>query len=188
MDYAQELARYCRIAEEKGMVNTLEGNLSMLERESGLCYTTPTGRMKLTITPQEICVLDAQGNQVGGTLPRSSEYLLHEAVYAARPDANAVIHSHSPYLTAYALRYQDFLPPQDCFLGELFPRIVCLPYGRHGTHEIHQGIEQALAKVPICLLGGHGVVCCAKDMAGCLGTLEALENLAKTVCLAKMLA
>lgn len=184
MDYASILAQYANIAEQKGIVNALEGNLSLFDRDNGRYYVTPSGRMKLTLTPQDICVLDTDGRLLSGGKP-TSEFLLHEAVYQTRPDAGAVIHCHVPYLTAYALRYRDFIPPQDCFLGTMFPRIICLPYGRHGTHEIHQGIEKALENSPICLLGGHGVVCCDKDMMACLGVLEGLENLAKTVDIAK---
>lgn len=185
MNITAELAMFARIMEEKGFVNALEGNLSIMDRESGLTYITPSGRMKLLLTEDMICTMDPGGRQIAGSEKASSEYLLHEAVYRARPDVNAVIHCHSPYLTAYALKYRDFTPPQDCFLGMLFPRMVCLPYGEHGTHEIHRGIEEALKDSPLCLLGGHGVVCAAKDMQTCAGTLEAIENLARTLYIAQ---
>ena len=185
MNIAQELARYAHIMEQKGFVNSLEGNLSIIDRESGLTYITPSGRMKLEMEADQICILNADGEQIGGKGRRSSEYLLHEAVYRARPDVNAVIHTHCPYLTAYALKYRDFIPPKDCFLGQLFPKMTCLPYGEHGTHQIHQGIEEALAQSPLCLLGGHGVVCAANTMETCAGTLEAIENLARTLYIAQ---
>ena len=185
MNIAQELARYASIMEQKGYVNSLEGNLSIIDRENGHTYITPSGRMKLDMDPEQICVLDTSGEQIGGKGKRSSEFFLHEAVYKARPDVNAVIHSHCPYLTAYALRYEDFIPGSDCFLGQLFPKMTCLPYGEHGTHQIHQGIEDALKNSPLCLLGGHGVVCAAASMEACAGILEAIENLAKTLYIAR---
>ena len=77
---------------------------------------------------------------------------------------NAVVHCHCPYLTAYALRYRDFIVPEDCSLHGVFQRFVCLPYGRNGTHEIHHGIGAALEHSPVCLLGGHGVVCVSDSM------------------------
>ena len=99
----------------------------------------------------------------------------------ARPDIGAVFHCHSPYLTAYALAYQDFDPPQNVFLGKLFGKIHCLPYGEHGTHAIHAGIETALDGKLLALLGGHGVVCVGKTLEEAIGTLEAAENFAKTL-------
>ena len=181
MNIAQELAKYASIMEQKGYVNSLEGNLSIIDRETGLTYITPSGRMKLGMDAEQICVLNEAGEQVGGSGKRSSEFFLHEAVYKARPDVNAVIHSHCPYLTAYALRYEDFIPGSDCFLGQLFPKMTCLPYGEHGTHDIHKGIEDALEGRPVALLGGHGVVCVGEDLEDAIGILEAAENYAKTI-------
>ena len=100
---------------------------------------------------------------------------------------NAVVHCHCPYLTAYALRYRDFNVPEDCSLHVVFQRFVCLPYGKNGTHEIHKGIEAALAHSPLCLLGGHGVVCVSASMESCIGLLEAAEGLAKTLWVAKQI-
>lgn len=119
MDYAQQLAFFANILEQKRLVTALEGNASMIDREAGLTYITPSGRMKLLLQKDDISVMDESGAQVGGRGRRSSEYLLHEAVYRARPDVNAVVHCHCPYLTAYALRYQDFIVPEDCSLCTL---------------------------------------------------------------------
>ena len=174
MDYAQQLAFFANILEQKRLVTALEGNASIIDRETGLTYITPSGRMKLLLQREAISV-------------RSSEYLLHEAVYRARPDVNAVVHCHCPYLTAYALRYRDFIVPEDCSLHVVFQRFVCLPYGKNGTHEIHKGIEAALAHSPLCLLGGHGVVCVSASMESCIGLLEAAEGLAKTLWVAKQI-
>jgi len=184
-DYAAELAKYSRILEQKSLVTGLEGNASIIDRETGLTYITPSRRMKLLVEPEMIAVMDRDGNQVGGTGKRSSEYLLHEAVYRARPDVGAIVHSHCPYLTAYAIRYQDFEVPEDCSLRLVFQRFTCLPYGRNGTHDIHRGIEKALENSPICLLGGHGVVCVSTDMEDAIGLIEAAEGFAKTLYISK---
>lgn len=187
MNYAQYLADFAHILEQKHFLTALEGNASVIDRATGLTYITPSGRMKLLLQAEQISVLDASGAQCGGTLPRSSEYFLHEAIYRARPDVNAIVHSHCPYLTAYALRYEDFLVPENCSLHGVFQRFVCLAYGANGTHEIHRGIEAALANSPICLLGGHGVVCADASMERCIGLLEAAEGLAKTLWIARQL-
>ncbi len=184
MDYAQHLAEFANILEQKRLVTGLEGNASVINRETGLTYITPSGRMKLLLQPDDIAVMDAGGNQVGGNGRRSSEYLLHEAVYQARPDISAIVHCHCPYLTAYAIRYEDFVVPENCSLRAVFQRFVCLPYGKNGTHDIHRGIDKALEHSPICLLGGHGVVCAAASMERCIGLLEAAEGFAKTLFLA----
>ena len=171
MDYAQQLADFAHILEQKRLVTALEGNASVIDRQTGLTYVTPSGRMKLLLEKEDICVMNAAGEQIGG--------------YQARPYVTAVVHSHCPFLTAYALRYQNFDVPETCSLREVFTHFTCLPYGKPGTHEIHRGIGEALADSPICLLGGHGVVCASTSLERCIGLLEAAEGLAKTIWLAK---
>ena len=181
MNYAEQVAKFSRIAEEKGIVNSLEGNLSVIDRSSGNIYITPSHKAKLLLTPKMICVVDPNGEQIGGTGRKSSEFFLHQAAYQARPDAGAVLHCHTPYLTAYAFAYRDFRTDKNTFLHKIFGDIRCLPYGEHGTHEIHKGIENALEGRPVALLGGHGVVCVGADLEDALGILEAAENYAKTL-------
>lgn len=181
MNFAQLVAQYASIAEEKSLVNSLEGNLSMIDRSTGNIYITPSHRSKRLLTAQMICVISEQGEQIGGTEKRSSEFFLHEAVYRARPDMGAVLHCHVPYLSAYAFAYRDFHTDPNTFLHQIFGDIMCLPYGAHGTHEIHQGIEKALDGRPVALLGGHGVVCGGEDLEDAIGILEAAENYAKTL-------
>ena len=149
MDYAQQLAFFANILEQKRLVTALEGNASIIDRETGLTYITPSGRMKLLLQREDISVMDESGAQIGG--------------------------------------YRDFIVPEDCSLHVVFQRFVCLPYGKNGTHEIHKGIEAALAHSPLCLLGGHGVVCVSASMESCIGLLEAAEGLAKTLWVAKQI-
>ena len=181
MNYAEVVAKFSAIAEAKGLVNSLEGNLSMIDRETGNIYITPSHKAKCLLTPEDICVVSAEGEQIGGTGKKSSEFFLHEAAYRARPDCNAVFHCHVPYLTAYAFAYKDFKTDPNTFLHVIFGDMVCLPYGEHGTHDIHRGIEAALEGRPVALLGGHGVVCVGQDLEDAIGILEAAENYAKTI-------
>ena len=187
MDFSAIVAKFSAIAEKKGLVNSFEGNLSMIDRETGNIYITPSHKAKALLTPEMICVVAPSGEQIGGTGKKSSEFFLHEAAYRARPDIGAVFHCHSPFLTAYALSYRDFITPEDTFLHQIFGNITCLPFGEHGTHAIHQGIEAALNGRPVALLGGHGVVCVGEDLEDAIGTLEAAENFAKTVALKKLI-
>jgi len=181
MNYTEIVAKFSCMAEEKGMVNSLEGNLSMIDRATGNIYITPSHKAKRLLTPEMICVVDPQGEQIGGTGKKSSEFFLHEAAYKARPDCNAVFHCHAPYLTAYAFAFRDFQTDPKTFLHTILGDIVCLPYGEHGTHAIHKGIEAALTGRPVALLGGHGVVCVGEDLEDAIGILEAAENYAKTI-------
>ena len=187
MNHAEEVAKFAAILEQKGLLSGIEGNVSLIDRETGHIFITPSRRMKLLLTPEDICVVAADGEQIGGTGRRSSEFFLHEAIYRARPDVRAVVHSHSPYLTAYALRYEDLVVPETASIHGFFPRMVCLPFGQPGTHEIHRGIENALAQCPVCLLGGHGAVSVSGTLEDAAALLCAAENTAKALWVARMM-
>ena len=134
MNYAEMVAKFSRIAEEKGMVNSLEGNLSVIDRSSGNIYITPSHKAKSLLTPEMICVVSPEGEQIGGTGKKSSEFFLHEAAYKARPDAGAVFHCHVPYLTAYAFAYRNFHTDPSTFLHTICGTIVGLPALRRARH------------------------------------------------------
>ena len=181
MNHAEAVATFSRLAEQKGLVNSLEGNLSVIDRATGNIYITPSHRAKCLLEAEDICVVAPGGEQLSGRGTRSSEYFLHEAAYQARPDLNAIVHCHCPYLGAYALVQRDFEGLEHTSLYELFARIKCLPYGQRGTHAIHQGIEDALNGCCVALLGGHGAIAMGEDLENALGIMEAAENYAKTI-------
>ena len=95
------------------------------------------------MTEKDIAVLQ-DGEQIEGYLKRSSEYLLHEAALKARPDCNAVVHTHAPYLTAFAYCNKDIKLRCSSTFALLFEDIPCLSYGQPGTKDIANGIEDAI--------------------------------------------
>lgn len=175
----QELVKYAKLLDKKGFVGTLEGNISIYDREEGLLYITPTTKRKGYLEEETVAVLK-NGVQIGGNLKRSSEYLLHEAALKARPDCNAVVHSHVPFLTAYAFCNKPVeIKCSTTFLIAI-KKIPCLPYGQPGTPDIYHGIDDALKESNIALLANHGVVCVGKDMESCVALLETAEEVMKT--------
>ena len=113
---------------KKGLVNTLEGNLSILDRETGKMYITPSGTRKRFLNEDKIAVVNTEnGEQIEGTVKKSSEILLHEAALKARPDCNAAAHIHAPYLTAYAYCGKDIKLKCSTTFSLVFEEIPCLP-------------------------------------------------------------
>ena len=155
----KEILYYAKLMDEKGMVNTLEGNLSILDRETGKMYITPSGTRKRFLNEDKIAVVNTEnGEQIEGTVKRSSEILLHEAALKARPDCNAAAHIHAPYLTAYAYCGKDIKLKCSTTFSLVFEEIPCLPYGLPGTIHIADGIEDAIKDHDLILLGNHGCI------------------------------
>lgn len=180
----QEVVYYAKLLDTKGLVNSLEGNISIYDRESDKLYITPSGTRKCFLTEEKIAVLH-KGEQVEGTLKRSSEYLLHEAALRARPDCQAVVHTHAPYLTAFAYCNKDIKIRCSTTFALLCEDVPCLPYGQPGTPHIADGIEEAIKDHDLILLGNHGCLTVAPTLEMAVSILEAGEEVMKIYSIAK---
>src|ERR1700736_2874352 len=111
----------------KGFAAANDGNISYrLNEHEVMC--SPTMVSKGFMKPEDVCKVDLEGRQAAGTRRRSSEILLHLAVYKNRPDVKAVVHCHPPHATAFAVAGVPIpkcvLPEVEGFLGEV-PLAVC---------------------------------------------------------------
>ncbi len=170
-----EIAAYAKLLDQKGFVNTLEGNISIYDRETDELYITPSATRKAFLTESMIAVLK-NGKQIEGDLKHSSEYLLHVEALKARPDCNAVAHIHAPYLTAYAYCGKDIELKCSTTFALLFEKIPCLPYGEAGTVHIADGLYDAIKDSDIVLLANHGVVSVGKTLEDAVKIIEAAEE------------
>ncbi len=177
-DIKKELVAYAKILDEKGLVNTCEGNISILDRETGELYITPSATRKSFLNEDMIAVLK-DGIQIEGSLKHSSEYLLHVEALKARPDCNAAAHVHAPYMTAYAYCGKDIELKCSTTFSLLFEKIPCLPYGEAGTVHIADGIAEAIVDSDIVLLGNHGVIAVGRTMEDAIKIIEAAEEVLK---------
>ncbi len=182
-DVIRELIRVAKIMEAQGLVNAYEGNLSILE--DGLLYITPTNTRKTTLSEEFIAVLDENGDQVFGQKKPSSEIVMHTAVYGLRPDVRAVIHCHSPYLTAHAICHVPI--DQKCHPEMMmrFRDIPVAPYGRPGTREIIDRAAPCLKERNLVLLGNHGVLAVGSTLELTLQRIEAAEKFAGILAIAR---
>ena len=182
----KEILYYAKLMDEKGMVNTLEGNLSILDRETGKMYITPSGTRKRFLNEDKIAVVNTEnGEQIEGTVKRSSEILLHEAALKARPDCNAAAHIHAPYLTAYAYCGKDIKLKCSTTFSLVFEEIPCLPYGLPGTIHIADGIEDAIKDHDLILLGNHGCIAVGETLEDAVKIIEAAEEVLRIYNLTK---
>ena len=79
------------------------GNLSVYDQESGRMVITPTSVAYEQITPEDMVVMALDGTVTEGRYRPSSEWRMHAAVYEAKPEVGAIIHTHSPHATAFAV-------------------------------------------------------------------------------------
>lgn len=172
--------------DKKGMVNAYEGNISFKDREEGLMYITPSGKRKIELTSDMIAVIDENGSQIAGRFKPSSETPMHNRSYELREDANACIHCHSPYLTAYALcRKPVVCNSYSEFIMLTGGDIPVVPYGKPGTLEIVEHLGPYIAKRNIVLLANHGSLCVGPDLKTAFNRLDSAERIARILAIAR---
>lgn len=134
------------------------GNLSVYDREQGVMVITPTSVAYETITPEDMVVLRLDGEVLEGKYRPSSEWRMHAAVYEAKPEVSAIIHTHSPYATAFAVNNRSIptiLIEMVPFLGGDVP---LAKFAIPGTKAVGEEAVKVLAERTGCLLANHGVL------------------------------
>jgi len=172
-------------AYRSGLVTGTSGNFSA--REQSRLIITPSGRDYETMKPLDLVALDGEGRVLQGERKPSSEWRLHREVYNCRPDVGGVVHTHSPYATAFAV-VNRALPPilveSALFLGGEVP---IAPFARPGSQEVAEITVQALGTGAACLMASHGVLAVGKDLAEAYLNACYIEETARIYFMAKSL-
>ena len=144
-----------RLASEGLLIGTA-GNVSAVVPSSELVAVTATGVVLAECTPEDVTVVDRDGNVVEGDLAPTSEIDLHLAVLAST-GAGAVVHTHAPYATAVGCVRDDLpvLHYQQILLGG---EIRVAPYATFGTPELAASVDEALRDRSAALMANHGAV------------------------------
>ena len=90
-----------------GLVTFTWGNVSAIDRESGLFVIKPSGVDYDKLTPEMMVVMDLNGNKVEGNLNPSSDTATHLELYKAFPEIGGIVHTHSSYATSWAQAGRD---------------------------------------------------------------------------------
>ena len=86
----------------RGLITYTWGNVSGIDRESGLFVIKPSGVDYDLLKPEDMVVMDLNGNRVEGTMNPSSDTPTHVELYKAFPEIGGIVHTHSPHATAWA--------------------------------------------------------------------------------------
>ena len=159
-----------------GLFAGTSGNLSIYNSAKGEIYITPSSTPYETMQAEDIVTIDLEGHVLEGELLPSSEWRLHTAIYKARPDAGAVVHTHSPYATAYATMDKP-IP----IIGDT---VKVARFALPGDPAVGTEAVRALEGRKGCLLQNHGVVAIGEDLPSAVTTAVYIEDAAKICYLA----
>ncbi|MBQ5485456.1 MAG: L-ribulose-5-phosphate 4-epimerase [Lachnospiraceae bacterium] len=166
------------------------GNVSGIDREKNLFVIKPSGVPYEELIPEDMVVMDLEGNKVEGDLNPSSDTATHLELYKAFPSIGGIVHTHSPYAVAWAQAGKDIpcfgTTHADYFYGDI-------PCARNlTTEEIDAGYEQNTGKViietfadrnpeyvPGVICRNHGPFAWGKDAMEAVHNAVVLEEVAK---------
>ncbi|MBI5793115.1 MAG: class II aldolase/adducin family protein [Rhodocyclales bacterium] len=150
------------------------GNVSA--RSKGGFIITPTGMAYDACSADDMVKVGADGT-ASGTRKPSSEWRFHRDIYAARPEAGAVVHTHSPFATALACQGQG-IPAFHYMVARFGGRDVrCAAYATFGSQALSDAIIVALNGRSACLMAHHGMVVFGRDCDHALALAVELETL-----------
>ena len=164
-----------RAMQESGLSPQRSGNVSA--RSGGGFLITPTGMAYDALEPGDVAYVAMDGSQPAGQRKPSSEWHMHQAIYAARPEAHAVVHAHSPFAVALACLRED-MPPFHYMIAVAGGRdIRCADYATFGTEELARNAVTAIEGRKACLLANHGQIAFGDSLTSALELAHEVEDL-----------
>ncbi|SEN91137.1 Ribulose-5-phosphate 4-epimerase/Fuculose-1-phosphate aldolase [Loktanella fryxellensis] len=180
---ADLLCTLCQSLFRRGYSVGGAGNVSV-RLDNGGFLVTPTGGSLGRLTPDDLARIDTSGNPVPGPKP-SKEFAFHRALFDCRPDAGAIVHLHSTYLTALScledLSHENAMRPFTPYYVMRVGYLPVIPYYRPGAMEIARDLVIAANahSVNAFLLASHGVVVLGKNIEEAVNNAEELEETAR---------
>lgn len=162
---------------QSGINQGTSGNLSV--RCDGGMLVTPSGIAYSGLEPADIVFVNDSGEPSGHRLP-SSEWRIHHAIYAARPEAGAILHAHPVFCTALACLHES-IPAFHYMVAVAGGKdIPCAPYATFGSKELCDRVLETLEGRRACLMANHGLICVTENLDKALGLAIEVEQLART--------
>ena len=177
-DLRQQLIAAARGMEPARLNRGTSGNLSVRTIENGAAgfLITPSGMPYAALSPEDIVFMHHDGRPAGLREP-SSEWRIHRDIYAARPEAQAILHAHSPFATSLACLRRG-IPPFHYMIARFGgDTLRCADYATFGTQALSDAAIAALQDRSGCLLANHGMLVFGRDPAHALALAVELEEL-----------
>ena len=154
------------------------GNLSIINRRDALVAISPSGVEYFDMQPDDVVIVDLDGNIKEGSFTPSSELNTHLALYRQRDDIGSVIHTHSAYATTIACLNWE-LPAVHYLVGFAGTKVPLAPYATYGSRELAENICNTIGGGNAVLMANHGLITAAGDLKTAFVIAEEIELVAR---------
>lgn len=186
-DLAIEIQQACRRLWDRNMLASADGNISYrLSNEEILI--TPSGVAKAFMDPEEIAVINLEGEVLRGR--PSGERMMHLKIYRSCSDARAVVHAHPPHAIAWSVARPDLKELPCKSLSEVIlaaGSIPFVPYARPTTADMGEVLEDFLPAHRLMILSRHGGLAWGESLSEAVNGMERLEHSAQILFLSQSL-
>jgi len=173
---------------DHGLVKGNSGNISARIPGSDMFLIKPSGVCMGRLKPEELVLVDLEGNKISGKREVSAETPMHAAIYRARRDVQAVVHTHAPTATAFGIAGKEILPFQiEMFM--LLPKgVPIVLFKQPGSKALAEAVQKRIADYDAVILENHGIVTVGSTVEAACSLNEMVEEAAKIQLTAMMLS
>ena len=175
----QEVLNTAKKAYREKLMAGTSGNMSVFWPERGWMVITPGSYDYEIMEEKDIVVTDLDGQVVEGCHKPSSEWRMHGEIYKHLPHVRAVVHTHSPYATSFAVNHQEI----PVVLIEMIPflkgKLEVSAYAEQGSAQVGLNAVPILERKNACLMANHGVVAVGETMASAYTNSVYVEDTAR---------
>lgn len=154
----QSVLQTARKAYEEKLMAGTSGNMSIYDPKEKHMIITPSSYDYSIMEEKDIVVTDLEGNIIEGCHKPSSEWRMHAEIYKHLPQVRAIVHTHSPYATSFAVNHQEI----PVILIEMIPflkgKLEVSDYAEQGSAQVGLNAVPILKRKNACLMANHGVV------------------------------
>jgi L-ribulose-5-phosphate 4-epimerase len=186
--FREEIVEYGLKMSVTGLVEATGGNLSVLDPESGFIAIKPSSFPYEKIRPEDVVIVDKEGNIVDGKLKPSSETPMHTNMYRNRPNVRAVIHTHAPFSTVLAVVNKELpIDTQDLAMFVSGGVVKVAPFRAPGSKDLGEIANEYMGDSDVVLLQNHGTLAVGKSLLMAYSATWALERAAMAYCYSLMM-
>lgn len=173
-----EIVKFGKMLYDKDLTSATSGNISI--RQGNKLFITATGTALGLLTEKDVVEVDMDGHELNSSEKASSEKFLHLKIYKTRPDITAIIHCHSPFLTAFAACRKELSAPIVAENILYFGKIPVADYAMPSSQELVENTAKMFSDFDTVLMANHGVIAGANNIRNAFFKIETAETYAKT--------
>jgi ribulose-5-phosphate 4-epimerase/fuculose-1-phosphate aldolase len=178
-DISEQLVKAGRVLHKKGLVRGNSGNISAKIPGTETFLVKSSGARMKFLQPGELVLVDIQGNKVRGQLKVSLETPMHAAIYKARREVQAVVHTHAPTATAFGIAKTEILPLQVEMFMLLPNGVPVIPFKPPGSKALAEAVQKKITDYDAVILENHGIVTVGSTIEAACTLNEMVEEAAK---------